>query len=329
VTRRRNIRDGERLSTITVTVREADPRFGSALAWRLRVADADGEEFTLKVWHTHGIETWWREGWRYVLTDGRGSRRRRDEVVLHSTSDFAVHRPPDTVDILALGDTHIGREHRPRDDNPPQHTARQFLAAMGYAMRYDVDAVVHAGDLFDEAPRESDMAIADAGFGMLHRHGVPFYHVFGNHGVETAETYYDERANGPVSHLDTAGTRIADTVALYGVDHAQPTELQAMEPGFEPISDVSHRLLVVHTELDPPRPNSNVAVEDLCRGLESLDFIVAGHLHDPESGVYEGIPIQFLGSTADISANQSAQGPSAWLLRFAPEGIACERIDVR
>ena len=226
------------------------------------MVDAKGDEFTVKVWHTHDVSRWWCEGWDYVLKQGRGTHRQDGGVVLHTTTDFAADRPPSVVDLFAVGDSHIGRESRPADGNSPYHTARQFVAAMGYAARYGVDAVIHAGDLFDDDPRLEDLAIAESGFDILREHGIPYYYVHGNHGVDTAESFYSCLEGMEATHLATAGDRLGD-VDLFGLDYGAADGIERLADSFAPSADGRHRHLAPMGFLSkpsrPPRPDSTAS----------------------------------------------------------------------
>lgn len=324
-----DIADGERLDEISVTVLEAEKYTSSSLAWRLSVKDNEGQEFAVKIWHTHDVDTWWREGQQYLLRNGRGKRRSDSEVLLHSTGDFTVHRPEGVVDLLAIGDSHIGRENRPKDSGDPYHTARQFVAAIGYAVRYDVDAVIHAGDLFDDNPNMEDLAIAKSGFDILGKNEIPFYFVYGNHGVDTAEEFYDEIESADISHLGTRGVRFKSTLEVFGLDNGSEEDLNTVTPDFIPSPEIDRHILVGHTEIKPPRESGSIAVEMLYTlSPVKFDYVLSGHLHDPESGTYSETEIQHLGSTADISANQNAKDQSAWLIHVTTNDVDISRLNL-
>lgn len=324
---RDDIADGERLDEISVTVLEAEKYTSSSLAWRLSVKDDEGQEFEVKIWHTHDVDTWWYEGQQYLLRNGRGTRRSDSEVLLHSTGDFIVHRPEGVVDLLAIGDSHIGRENRPKDSSDPYHTARQFLAAIGYAVRYDVDAVIHAGDLFDDNPNEDDLAIAKSGFDILGKNEIPFYFVYGNHGVNTAKEFYDGIEGADISHIGTRGVRFKDTLEVFGLDNGSEEDLGTVASDFLSSPEIDRHILVAHTEIEPPRESGAISVEMLYAVSQvKFDYVLSGHLHDPESGTYSGTEIQHLGSTADISANQNAKDQSAWLVHVTADDVDINRL---
>ncbi|QSG16333.1 DNA repair exonuclease, SbcD (plasmid) [Halapricum desulfuricans] len=321
--------DGERFDEILVTVRDVKQHLNSSLGWLLTVEDTAGNEFEVKIWHTHDVDTWWREGWRYILKSGRGTRRQGGQVTLHSTKDFAVQRPEDVVDLLALGDSHIGRETRPEDTNAPYHTSRQFIATMGYAARYDVDAVIYAGDLFDDHPTTEDIQLAESGFKILAQNNIPFYFVYGNHGVTIANEFYDRIDDVEIDHLDTNGTQLNNQIALFGIDNQPEADFRTTASEVVDISGADQQILVVHNEIDPPRTESGLRLEALDPLREAeFDFILSGHLHDHESSLHSRTKIQYLGATADISTKSNADDQSAWLVRLSSETNRIERVDV-
>ncbi|MEA5386752.1 metallophosphoesterase [Haloarculaceae archaeon H-GB11] len=326
---RDDIVDGERLDRIQVRIKEAHKPSNTSLSWRLTVEDQLENEFEVKIWDTHDIDIWWREGWWYVLEQGRGTRWDSGAIVLHSTTDFEVSRPDNTVNLLAIGDTHIGHENRPDSTGEPYRTARQFLSAVGYAVRYDVAAIVHAGDLFDDAPTEEDLLIAETAFTILAQHGIPLYFISGNHGVQLALDFYDELKDAEIYHLGAEGVSIAQTIELFGIDHGSPETVLSQAADITSSAGIDQQLLVVHNEIDPPRKDSGIPA---CRLIESsgvaFDCILAGHLHSPEAAIWSDTTIQHLGSTAAISAIGNAQYDSAWLVRVTPNDINLQRLEI-
>lgn len=321
-----DIGDECRVDNILVTILDTKKDCSSALAWRLTVEDDAGREFTVKIWHTHDVGVWWREGWQYILTEGRGKHRNGD-VILHSTTDFAVTRPDSVVDLLVIGDSHIGRETRPDDFGAPYETARQFVAAMGYAARYDVDAVLNAGDLFDDNPNEEAISVATSGFAVLAENDIPFYFVYGNHGTDVARRFFDDSVDAKTVHLGEDGHGVGH-VDLFGIDYESSTELST-DLEFNTYPEAEQRLLLIHNEIDPPRADTGYPVEKIAEqaGI-AFDCIFAGHLHAPESATSGHTMVQHLGSTADISAVDGANDESAWLVRSTPSEIDINRLQL-
>lgn len=326
---RDEIVDGKRFDEILVTVCDVKQHLNSSLGWLLTVEDTAGNEFEVKIWHTHDVDTWWREGWRYILKAGRGTRHQGGQVTLHSTKDFSVQRPEDVVDLLAVGDSHIGRESRPEDTNAPYHTTRQFIATMGYTARYDVDGVIHAGDLFDDHPTTEDIQLAETGFKILAEHNIPFYFVYGNHGVTVASEFYNRIGDVEIEHLDINGTQLNNQIALFGIDNQSEADFRTTASEVGDDFGADHRILVIHNEIDPPRTENGLKLEalDALREAE-FDFILSGHLHDHESSRHSRTKIQYLGAPADISSKSNADDQSAWLIRLSPETNHIKRFDV-
>lgn len=322
-----DIGDECRVDTISVTILDAKKDCSSALAWRLTVEDDAGREFAVKIWHTHDVGVWWREGWRYVLTEGRGKHRNGD-IVLHSTTDFTVEQPDHVIDFLVIGDSHIGRETRPDDFGTPHKTARQFVAAMGYAARYGVDAVLTAGDLFDDKPTQEAISVATSGFAVLAENDIPFYFIYGNHGTDVAKQCFDDGVDAQTVHLDGGGHRIGH-VGLFGIDHGPSAELP-IDSEFDTFPKADQRILLAHNEIDPPRADTGYPVETISKqsGI-TFDCIFAGHLHAPESANSGQTMVRHLGSTADISAVDGADDESAWLVRSSPSELDVSRLQLK
>lgn len=321
------IEDREIVDEIEVRVLEAHQGPTAKLAWKLTVEDHDRNTFDVKIWYAHDVGVDVREGWKYVLQNGRGRKWGDSEIMLHSTSEFSVTRPEGVVELLALGDSHIGRETRPKDDGAPNRTARQFLAAMGYAARYDVDAVVHAGDCFDDNPTAIDCNIAEKGFDILTQCNIPFLFVYGNHGVSTAKKFFDRLTDVDLNHLATGAITVGDTIKLFGIDNGSEASVLNAASDFKSAQNAGSQLLVVHNEISPPRLTNGISLSALSEqaGM-TFDGVLAGHIHSGESAESNGAKIQHLGSTANLSTVRGAVHNSAWLVRVVSGGVSLQRI---
>jgi hypothetical protein len=326
---RDEIEDGEMVDEIEVRVLDAHQGPTTSLAWKLTVEDQAENKFDVKIWYTHDVDVHIREGWRYVLHDGRGRKWDHSEITLQSTSDFSVTRPEGVVELLALGDSHIGRENRPKNTGSPYRTARQFLTAMGYAARYDVDAVVHAGDCFDDNPTATDCMIAENGFDILAQSDIPFLFIYGNHGVSTAKSFFDRLTDVELCHLGTEGITVGDTIELFGIDNGSEESVLDAASNFGSSQNAGNQLLVVHNEIAPPRLKNGVSLSALFeRAGMTFDCLLAGHIHNCESAESKGAKIQHLGSTAELSTVRDAVHNSAWLVRVASGEVSLQRITI-
>jgi predicted phosphodiesterase len=323
------IEDGKIVDEIEVRVLDAHRDTSTSRSWGLTVEDQAENKFDVKIWYTHDVDVHVREGWHYVFHDGRGKRWGNNEIMLQSTSEFSVTRPEGVVELLALGDSHIGRENRPKDTGAPHRTARQFLAAMGYAARYDVDAVIHAGDFFDDNPTSTDCMIARNGFDILAQSGIPYLFIYGNHGVSTAKSEFDRLTDVELHHLGTKGVAVGETIELFGIDNGSKASVLDAASNFESSQNAGNQLLVAHNEIAPPRCENGILLSTLSEqaGM-TFDCVLAGHMHNCESDTSQGTKIQHLGSTADLSTVSDAVHNSAWLVRAVSGDISLRRIAI-
>ncbi len=119
--------------------------------------------------------------------------------------------------VLQLGDTHLGIGLRTLGGPPGWTRADDHLsalrAALGPAMRQEVDLVVHTGDVFDRS--RPHRAAVEAAMGLLARvaHRVPVVVLAGNHDRFGVRCHFGPGARGltvvdEASQLEVAGLRI-------------------------------------------------------------------------------------------------------------------------
>ena len=120
--------------------------------------------------------------------------------------------------VIHTGDTHLGyrQYHRPERREDFLAAFRQVAAD---AVEDDVDAVVHAGDLFhDRRPGLPDLLGARDVLETLDDVDVPFLAVVGNHETKRESQWLDLfEAMGLATRLDGTPTVVGDT-AFYGLD---------------------------------------------------------------------------------------------------------------
>jgi UDP-2,3-diacylglucosamine pyrophosphatase LpxH len=321
-------RDGEPIGPTEVRVIEVGGPYRGKKSWSLVVEDVLGKRFVINIWRTHDWETWWRPGWRYIIEGGRVRRGDEEGDVTVSSSSaprLRAQYPDDTTTFLALSDSHIGREQRASDLGGPHRAARRFLTGLAYARRYDVDAVLFGGDLFDENWVPTDVDMTKAAFDLLGREGIPFYYVLGNHGTAKSRELFRSIEHTEVQHLDRAGVQVGN-VELFGVDHA--TEEEVSPGDFQQSTTNAWSLLMLHHDL-AVRDSGGMAVSRFHDPPESeFELILSGHIHRPSRHEVEGTPIQYLGSTAELAAAQSADDGSAWLVRVSGDSVSTERLSL-
>jgi hypothetical protein len=151
---------------LEVAIRDIDTNPVSPRDVELIATDADGVELQVVTWEKHDVTVEWEVGATYAIRGGRAKRyidASGPELRIHSNADFAVERvtpDSDPLRLLILGDTHVGYRHQASNTKPPWaqevDNRRTFSRSFARARNLDVDAVVHAGDVFDHGITPGD-----------------------------------------------------------------------------------------------------------------------------------------------------------------------------
>jgi DNA repair exonuclease SbcCD nuclease subunit len=229
--------------------------------------------------------------------------------------------------VIHTGDTHIGY----RQYNSPERR-RDFLAAFEAvvedAVETDVDAVVHAGDLFhDRRPDLEDLLGTLAALRRLEDAGVPFLAVVGNHESTHGGQWLDLFAQlGLAVRLGSRPYRVGD-VALYGLDHVPPSRRDGLAYDFE-ANDADHAALVAHGQFAPLVPDVRGDAWDLeavfSASPVAFDAALLGDDHTPAEERVAGVTATYCGSTERASASEQA-GRGYNLVRFDDAGVDVRR----
>jgi DNA repair exonuclease SbcCD nuclease subunit len=209
--------------------------------------------------------------------------------------------------VLHTGDTHLGyrQYHRPerRED-----FLDAFRRVAEDAVEGDVDAVVHAGDLFhDRRPGLPDLLGTLDVLETLEAAGVPFLAIVGNHETKRDAQWLDLfEAMGLATRLDDEPVVVGDT-AFYGLDFVPRAQREALEYEFEP-HDADHAALVSHGLFQPLVPDyGNVewdAGEVLRESNVEFHAMLLGDEHAHRKQEVEGAWVTYCGSTERASAGE-------------------------
>lgn len=245
------------------------------------------------------------------------------------------------VTLLHTADTHLGyrQYHRPEREADFRDA---FYRVIEEAIAEDVDAVVHAGDLFNSS-RPGIEALSDAleGLKRLREAGVPFLSIVGNHDGTRDRQWLDVFASlGLATRLDRSGFSIRSDgargetleggdedegchVVLYGLDHVDPGRRDRLDYAFdaESATEADAAVLVAHG-LFSPFPNGDWDARAICRQSSvAFDAILAGDDHTNQETVLSefGTLLTYPGSTERTAADQrEARGYD--LVRVSPDG---------
>ncbi|MFQ3320413.1 MAG: exonuclease SbcD, partial [Natronomonas sp.] len=209
--------------------------------------------------------------------------------------------------VIHTGDTHLGyRQYH----QPERRTdfLESFRRVADDAVELDIDAVVHAGDLFhDRRPGLPDLLGTLDVLETLSDAGVPFLAVVGNHETKRDAQWLDLfESLGLATRLGDAPVVIGDT-ALYGLDFVPRAQRDALDYEFEP-HDADHAALVSHGLFEPLVPDyGNVqwdAAEVLEKSTVEFDAMLLGDEHAATRQEVDGVWVTYCGSTERTSASE-------------------------
>ncbi|MFB6252279.1 MAG: DNA double-strand break repair protein Mre11 [Halobellus sp.] len=203
--------------------------------------------------------------------------------------------------VIHTGDTHLGYQQY----HSPERRA-DFLDAFEQviddAIETDVDAVVHAGDLFhDRRPELRDLLGTIRVLRRLRDADVPFLAVVGNHEATRGGQWLDLFENLDLAErLDDTPRLIGDT-ALYGLDHVPKSRRDDLDYDFR-AHDAAHAALVSHG-LFTPFAHANWETETvLDKSTVDFDAVLLGDNHAPGTEAVADTWVTYCGSTERASA---------------------------
>ncbi len=210
------------------------------------------------------------------------------------------------IRIIHTGDTHLGyRQYH--SDVRRQDFLNAFSTVIDNAIDMDVDAVVHAGDLFDSRnPTLDDILDAMELFSRLKKANIPLLAIVGNHESKQNTQWLDLYSSlGLVTRLSAEAYRLGD-VALYGIDSVAKTKIPLFDysifEGHE--TDARYNLLVMHQLVKP----FSFGEWDIQEILESIPFdihaVLLGDNHKYEITKVDGTWVTYAGSTERNSTSE-------------------------
>lgn len=209
--------------------------------------------------------------------------------------------------VIHTGDTHLGYRQYHLEARRNDFLAA-FRRVVDDAVEADVDAVVHAGDLFhDRRPDLPDIIGALSVLRELADADIPFLAVVGNHETKRDAQWLDLfESLDLATRLGRDPVTIGDT-AFYGLDFVPRSQREDIEYTFES-HDVDHAALVAHGLFEPLVPDyGNVewdAREVLDAANVAFDAMLLGDEHTPERTEIGDTWVTYCGSTERTSTNE-------------------------
>jgi DNA repair exonuclease SbcCD nuclease subunit len=206
--------------------------------------------------------------------------------------------------ILHTGDTHLGYQqyHLPERRVDFQAAFEQVAAD---AVAEDVDAVVHAGDLFhDRTPRLSDIMGALSVLRDLDDAGVPFLAVVGNHEGKRSQQWLDLFESMELAtRLGAEPVEIGNT-AFYGLDFVPRSKRDSLDHEYE-ANDSEYAALVSHGLFEPFEHGDWDAREICEASTVEFDAMLVGDDHEAKQKQLDtGAWLTYCGSSERASASE-------------------------
>ena len=225
--------------------------------------------------------------------------------------------------VIHTGDTHVGYQQY----HSPERRAdfrRAFDAVVDDAIEADVDAVVHAGDLFhDRRPELQDLMAVLSTLRRLDDAGIPFLAVVGNHEATRTGEWLDLfQETGLATRLGADPVTVGDT-AFYGLDWVPESRRPDLSYEFAS-HDANHAALVSHGLFTPFDFGEWETETVLTASTVEFDAMLLGDNHTPDTAEVLDTWVTYCGSTERASASErDARGYN--LVTFDDEGVDIRR----
>jgi DNA repair exonuclease SbcCD nuclease subunit len=210
--------------------------------------------------------------------------------------------------LLHISDTHLGKRQYSSDIRRDDFS-QAFEQTIDLAVKHDVDAVVHTGDLFDSRqPPLPELINTLEALKRLDEADIPFLAIVGNHDRKMDDQWLDlmEMADA-ADRLGREPTVVGD-VALYGIDAVRKPAWNTADFSLEPADGEYTNVLCMHQLLTPPVPEvmaDHEAVEVIDRVTVDLDGLALGDYHAAESVRIEDTKVWYAGSTERCSTTET------------------------
>jgi exonuclease SbcD len=184
--------------------------------------------------------------------------------------------------LLHTGDTHLGYRQYHRSARRADFLDA-FHQVAADAIEDDVDAVVHAGDLFhDRQPALEDIMGALSVLRRLDEADVPFLAIVGNHEAKRDRQWLDLFAEmGLATRLDDSPVTVGD-IALYGLDFVPRSQRSDLAYDFQP-HDAEYAAVVSHGLFAPFAHGDWDAQEILAESSVTFDAMLLGDDHEAKT----------------------------------------------
>lgn len=209
--------------------------------------------------------------------------------------------------VIHTADTHLGYKQY-HETERVQDFSDAFTQLIDKTIAENVDAVVHAGDLFhDSRPNTTTILTAIQQLRRLKAHDIPFLMVIGNHEDTHENQWADifEEMNLGI-RLGTKPVTIGNT-DFYGIDYVPTTRRAQLDYQF-PDHNSEYAALVAHGGFQPLSMHDDWNAEHvLGKSNISFDAFLLGDDHTPKTETINGTLTTYPGSTERTAHDQRAE----------------------
>jgi DNA repair exonuclease SbcCD nuclease subunit len=203
--------------------------------------------------------------------------------------------------VIHTGDTHLGyAQYHSQTRRTDFRDA--FEQVIDNAIDTGVDAVIHAGDLFDDRrPELADLLETLRLLRRLQAETIPFLAVVGNHESTRSGQWLDLFEDLGLAERLGAEPRTVGSTAFYGLDHVPKSRRADLDYDFRP-HDADHAALVAHG-LFTPFAHADWETETvLSESSVDFDAVLLGDNHEPGTETVDDTWVTYCGSTERASA---------------------------
>lgn len=233
------------------------------------------------------------------------------------------------IKIIHTADTHIGyRQYH--SDVRRQDFLQAFSAVIDDAIKMKVDAVVHAGDLFDSrTPSLEDILDTMKLFSRLKVADIPLLAIVGNHESKQSTQWLDLfESMGLAIRLGNTPYMLEE-VAFFGIDSVPRSKIPLFDFSvFEEPLDSSYNVLVMHQLMSP----ITIGEWDCASVIGSMPFhvdvMLLGDYHKYEKITVGDTWVTYCGSTERNSLAEK-EDRSYNIITVSEKGIDISRRTIR
>ncbi|AKB62361.1 metallophosphoesterase family protein [Methanosarcina mazei] len=232
------------------------------------------------------------------------------------------------IRILHTADTHLGyRQYH--SEVRRQDFFKAFETVIKDAVDMQVDAVVHAGDLFDSRnPTLEDLLETMNILFRLKAANIPFFGIVGNHESKQSTQWLDLFEEMGLAERLGKKPKLVGDVAIYGIDSVPKSKIPLYDySGFEipgPLPENCRKLLVMH-QIVQPFPYADWDCAEVIENLPfKADAILLGDYHEYEKIKVGEAWVTYSGSTERNSASEK-EPRSYSIITLSGEGLEISR----